>query len=181
MANRNLQAGLTQLKAGDYPEAIAQLETVLAEELDPGTLFKAKKALVKAYEKDGKLRLAWKLCEELSQSTIPQIQEWGDRTLAELDRCYPTLAGDILIGQKLNRKQKAIRALIHWFKRSPQRVSTLEKAWDIIQEEQQTHSNNSWFIKFIINWNIFRRISLLLGQTFQIWIKGKLHKFKTRK
>ncbi|MCT7997088.1 hypothetical protein [Laspinema olomoucense] len=181
MANRNLQAGLAQLKAGDYAEAIAQLEAVLVNELHPGTLFKAKKALVKAYEGDGKVRLAWKLCQELSESTSPEIRDWGDRTLAELDRRYPTLASEILIGQRLTRQQKVIRAFIQWLKRSPQRVSTLETSWNIIEEERDSHSDNSPLGKLTVNWNIFRRISLFLGKTFVIWIKAKWQKFKARK
>lgn len=182
MANRNLQAGLAQLKAGDYAEAIAQLEAVLVNELHPGTLFKAKKALVKAYEGEGKLHPAWQLCQELSESTSPEIRDWGDRTLADLDRRYPTLASEIRIGKALTRQQKMIRAFVQWLKRSPQRVSTLETAWNIIEEERQTHSdNNSPFGKLIVNWNIFRRISLFLGKTFWVWIKAKWQQFQSRK
>ncbi len=181
MANRNLQAGLTQLKAGDYAEAIAQLEAVLVNELHPGTLFKAKKALVKAYEGDGKLRQAWQLCQELSESTSPEIRDWGDRTLVELDQRYPTLASEILIGQRLTRQQKVIRALIQWFKRSPQRVSTLEMAWNIIEEERYNHPDNSPLVKLTLYWNIFRRISILLGKTFWVWIQAKWQKFESRK
>lgn len=181
MANRNLQAGLAQLKAGDYAEAIAQLEAVLVNELHPGTLFKAKKALVKAYEGDGKLRLAWKLCQELTESTSPEIREWGDRTLTELDQRYPTLASEILIGQRLTRQQKVIRAFIQWLKRSPQRVSTLEMAENIIEEERYSHSDNSPLVKLTVYWNIFRRISVLLGKNLWVWIKAKWQEVKTRK
>lgn len=182
MANRNLQAGLAQLKAGDYAEAIAQLEAVLVNELHPGTLFKAKKALVKAYEGDGKLRLAWKLCQELSESPSSEIRDWGDRTLAQLDQRYPTLASEILIGQRLTRQQKVIRALIQWVKKSPQRVSTLETAWNIIEEERYRHATqNSPWSKLTVYWNIFRRISLFLGKTFWVWMKAKWQKFQSRK
>lgn len=181
MANRNLQVGLAQLKAGDYAEAIAQLEAVLVNELHPGTLFKAKKALVKAYEGNGKLRQAWQLCQELSESTSPEIREWGDRTLAELDRRYPTLASEILIGKRLTRQQKVIRALIQWLKRSPQRVSTLEMGWNIIEEERYNHPDNSPLVKLTVYWNIFRRISILLGKTFWVWIQAKWQKFESRK
>lgn len=182
MENQNLKVGLAQLKAGDYAEAIAQLEAVLINELHPGTLFKAKKALVKAYEGDGKLRQAWQLCQELSESPSPQIRDWGDRTLADLDQRYPTLASEILIGQRLTRQQKVIRALIQWIKRSPQRVSMVETAWNIIEEERQAYSaNHSSWVKLTVNWNIFRRISLFLGKTLWVWIKAKWQKFKSPK
>ncbi|MCT7984364.1 hypothetical protein NG796_13755 [Laspinema sp. A4] len=182
MANRNLQAGLAQLKAGDYAEAIAQLEAVLVNELHPGTLFKAKKALVEAYEGDGKLRQAWKLCQELSESTSPEIRDWGDRTLADLDRRYPSLGSEILIGQRLTRQQKVIRAVIQWIKQSPQRVSTVETAWNIIEEERQAYSaDNSPLVKLTVNWNIFRRLSIFLGKTLWVWIKAKWQKFKSPK
>lgn len=181
MGNRNLQVGLAQLKAGDYAEAIAQLEAVLVNELHPGTLFKAKKALIKAYEGDGKLHQAWKLCQELSESTSPEIQDWGIATLAELDQRYPTLASEILIGNRLTRQQKVIRALIQWFKRSPQRVSTLETAWNIIEEERYNHPDHSPWVKLTVNWNIFRRISIFLGKTFWVWIKAKWQEFESRR
>ncbi|MGL5192576.1 MAG: hypothetical protein ACRC8Y_03080 [Chroococcales cyanobacterium] len=181
MANRNLQVGLAQLKAGDYAEAIAQLEAVLVNELHPGTLFKAKKALIKAYEGEGKLRQAWLLCQELSESTSPEIQDWGIATLAELDQRYPTLASEILIGNRLTRQQKVIRALIQWFKRSPQRVSTLEMAWNIIEEERYNHPDHSPLVKLTVYWHIFRRISILLGKTFWVWIKAKWQEFESRK
>jgi hypothetical protein len=181
MGNRNLQVGLAQLKAGDYGEAIAQLEAVLVNELHPGTLFKAKKGLVKAYEGDGKLRQAWKLCQELSESMSPEIREWGDRTLVELDQRYPTLASEMLIGNRLTRQQKAVRALIQWLKRSPQRVSLMEMAWNIIEEERYNHPDNSPLVKLTVYWNIFRRISFLLGKTFWVWIQAKWQEFQSRK
>jgi hypothetical protein len=180
MTNQNLQAGLKKLKAGDYPEAIAELETVLVEELHPGTLFKAKKALVKAYEGDRKLRQAWKLCQEIRESPVPEIQAWGDRALADLDSRYPSLASEVIVGRSPTPQQKAVRALIHWVKQSETRVAILENAWNIIEEERVTHQNQSPVEQVRVNWNIFRRISLLLAQNFQVWIQGQWTKFKAR-
>ena len=81
---QSLEAGLTALKARDYPRAIALLESVaqIAANQPPG--IRAQMGLVAAYKATGNLKKAIALCTSLTKNPNTQIKTWADRTLAEL-------------------------------------------------------------------------------------------------
>lgn len=81
---QSLEAGLTALKARDYPRAIALLESVAETAADQPLGTRAQMRLVAAYKATGNLKKAIALCTSLTKNPNTQIKTWADRTLAEL-------------------------------------------------------------------------------------------------
>ena len=75
-----LEAGLAALKQGNYPTAIAHLETVCQTQVSVPSQVKAQMGLVVAYERSGKISKAIALCQALVNSTNPQVREWATKT-----------------------------------------------------------------------------------------------------
>ena len=86
------EAGLAALKQGDYPRAIALLETTTLPLHDPLSI-KAQMGLVVAYTRNGNPQQAVTVCRALSQNKSPQIREWATRTLENLAKRYPQIPG----------------------------------------------------------------------------------------
>ncbi|HAX77345.1 MAG TPA: hypothetical protein DCY88_16305, partial [Cyanobacteria bacterium UBA11372] len=84
LPDSSVEAGLAALKKGDYNSAIAHLESVCNIELDPATIVRAQMGLVVAYTSTGKVQQAIALCQQLTQSTNPQVKQWADNKLAEI-------------------------------------------------------------------------------------------------
>ncbi|MBW4632060.1 MAG: M48 family metalloprotease [Iphinoe sp. HA4291-MV1] len=80
----SLEAGLSAVKQGDYQSAIATLEAVAQRVGNSNTLVQAQIGLVVAYAKSGQIPKAIALCETLTQSPNPQVQQWVNRTLEQL-------------------------------------------------------------------------------------------------
>jgi Zn-dependent protease with chaperone function len=87
----NLKAGLTAFKEGNYPEAIALLEPVVATPIDHPLLTKAQMGLVLAYERVGESQKAANLSHLLLQSADPQLQAWASQTLTALLQRHPEI------------------------------------------------------------------------------------------
>ncbi len=81
---QSLEAGLTALKARDYPRAIALLESVAESAADQPLGTRAQMRLVAAYTATGNLKKAIALCTSLTKNPNTQVKIWADRTLAEL-------------------------------------------------------------------------------------------------
>ena len=79
----NLEAGLAAFKQGNYPEAIALLESA------PLTHAQAQMGLAIAYAKTGEPLKAAALCRTLQQSDSPQTRQWAEKTLASLVKRFP--------------------------------------------------------------------------------------------
>jgi Zn-dependent protease with chaperone function len=79
----SLEAGLSAIKQGDFQSAIATLEAVAATD-NSNTVLQAQIGLVVAYAKSGNIPKAIALCETLTQSQNPQVQQWANRTLEQL-------------------------------------------------------------------------------------------------
>jgi Zn-dependent protease with chaperone function len=90
MGNSNLETGLAALKQGDYPTAIATLETICDEELHESTRLRAQMGLVQAYQRMGDRSQATKLCESLIQSKNAQAKKWAMAKLRELRPSKPS-------------------------------------------------------------------------------------------
>jgi Zn-dependent protease with chaperone function len=93
-SNSDLKAGLAAFKQKNYPAAIALLEAVLLEDgssrsPDSPLKVQAQMALAIAYERLGETVQATQICQSLAQSTDPQAQVWGRRTLATLAKRHP--------------------------------------------------------------------------------------------
>jgi Zn-dependent protease with chaperone function len=86
------EAGLAALKQGDYPRAIALLETTTLPPSNPLS-GKAQMGLVVAYTRNGNPQQAVTVCRALSQNKSPQIREWATRTLENLAKRYPQIPG----------------------------------------------------------------------------------------
>ncbi len=84
-----LEAGLAALKQGDYPTAIAHLETVCDNELSQKSILRAQMGLAIAYERNRHPQKAIALCQTLSQSSQTQVQDWAVKALADLTKRYP--------------------------------------------------------------------------------------------
>ncbi|UBF27401.1 M48 family metalloprotease [Kovacikia minuta CCNUW1] len=88
----DVEAGLTALKQGDYPRAIALLETTPLPPEHP-LFVKAQMGLVLAYVRNGNPQQASALGQSLYQNKNPQVKEWVLRTLQSLAKRYPQLPG----------------------------------------------------------------------------------------
>ncbi|MGA7937710.1 MAG: zinc metalloprotease HtpX [Kovacikia sp.] len=86
------EAGLVALKQGEYPRAIALLETTTLPSEHPLKL-KAQMGLVVAYTRNGNPQQAVILCQSLYQHKSPQVREWATQTLESLARRYPQIPG----------------------------------------------------------------------------------------
>lgn len=84
-ALRDTEIGLTALKQGDYPRAIALLETTTLPANHPLNI-KAKMGLVVAYTKNGDLQQAITICRSLLDHQSEQVREWATRTLENLEK-----------------------------------------------------------------------------------------------
>ena len=84
----SLETGLSALRCGDYPAAIAHLEAVCQTRLNQTALVRAQMGLVEAYDRTGEIIRAIALCQTLSQSTNPQVSSWALRNQAELTKRY---------------------------------------------------------------------------------------------
>ncbi len=80
----SLEAGLAAVKAGDYDQAIALLESVAETAADQPLGTRAQMRLVAAYTATGNLKKAIALCTSLTKNPNSQIKTWADRTLAQL-------------------------------------------------------------------------------------------------
>jgi len=82
-----LKTGLAALKQGDYQTAITHLEAVCHDQPLP-SLFRARAqmGLVVAYSKTGAIDRAFALCQTLTKSTNPQVQEWAVRIQVTLTK-----------------------------------------------------------------------------------------------
>ena len=80
-----LQSGLNALKQGTPHQAVALLSKLQSQpEATGAQKLKARMGLVRAYRALGQGAEAQKLCERLQQVNHPQVQQWAERTLAEL-------------------------------------------------------------------------------------------------
>ncbi|MDY7013687.1 MAG: M48 family metalloprotease [Cyanobacteriota bacterium] len=86
--NPSVEAGEAALQAGDFEEAIAQLEGVCAIELDGTLVSRARQALIVAYCRCGRPADAIALCHSLVQALTPETA-WANQTLADLIQRYP--------------------------------------------------------------------------------------------
>ncbi len=82
------EAGLAAVKQGDYPKAIALLETTSLPPNHPLN-FKAQMGLVVAYTRNGNPQKAITLCQALHRNENSQVKEWATRTLENLTRRFP--------------------------------------------------------------------------------------------
>lgn len=85
-----LEAGLAALKQGNYPTAIAHLETVCQTQVSVPSQVKAQMGLVVAYERSGKISKAIALCQALVNSTNPQVREWATKNITALTNRHPS-------------------------------------------------------------------------------------------
>lgn len=85
--NSSLKAGLAALKSGDYPTAIAILESICQIQHQTSRL-KAQMGLVVAYEHTGEINRALALCQILTNNSNPQVKEWAVRNLTQLTNRY---------------------------------------------------------------------------------------------
>lgn len=83
----SFEAGLSAIQQGDYQGAIATLEAVAATG-NSNSVLQAQIGLVVAYAKSGNIPKAIALCETLTQSQNPQVQQWANRTLKQLILAY---------------------------------------------------------------------------------------------
>ncbi|MEB3828915.1 hypothetical protein [Phormidium sp. CCY1219] len=181
MNSTNFRAGIAALKAEDYGEAIAHLESVLELELHQPTIERTKMALAIAYEGDGKPRLAWKTCQDLLQSKNAKVKQWADHSLSELDKRYPSLSSDVRLRRRRTVKERIIHTVIQWLKQSEQRLSFTETAWEIIEEERQKRKPTTPVEKLKLISNIVKRACIPLGQKLGAWIRAKMRKIKGKK
>lgn len=82
------EAGLAAFKQGDYPTAIALLESVSLP-ADHPLSDKVQMGLVIAHARSGEPSRAVALCHWLGQSDKPQLKEWAQQTLVSLEKRYP--------------------------------------------------------------------------------------------
>lgn len=75
---------MAALERGDYPRAIAELETLCRSTPDEAIRQQAQQALITAYRHNGQLLQARSLCERLACELLSPMQAWATQTLAEL-------------------------------------------------------------------------------------------------
>jgi Zn-dependent protease with chaperone function len=85
-ADSSLEAGLAALKQGNYQTAIAQLEPVASSQGHGTAGLQARVGLVMAYARMGELRKATALCQTLTETQNPQVQEWAKNALTHLTK-----------------------------------------------------------------------------------------------
>jgi hypothetical protein len=80
-----LRLGMDALKQGRFAQAVQTLECCL-QETDPGTkpYLQAQMHLVEAYQGNGQNEQAIALCQSLTTSDNPQVQQWAQQALREL-------------------------------------------------------------------------------------------------
>jgi Zn-dependent protease with chaperone function len=93
----SLEAGLVALKQGNYYAAITQLEPIAGNQNQSNTCLQAQVGLVMAYARTGEGSKAIALCQNLIESSNPQVKEWATRALEHLNK-----------RQKRNQKGKNI-------------------------------------------------------------------------
>jgi Zn-dependent protease with chaperone function len=81
-----LTAGLEAIKRRDYTAAIPLLETVAQTNSEDGMRLKAQAGLVKAYAAQGNLTWAIALCQSLLDHDAPDVRQWADNTLVQLNQ-----------------------------------------------------------------------------------------------
>jgi Zn-dependent protease with chaperone function len=81
-----LEAGLVALKQGNYQAAIAQLEPIASSQKSGTASLQAQVGLVMAYARIGRLSKAIALCQNLLESSNPQVKEWAERALEHLKK-----------------------------------------------------------------------------------------------
>lgn len=91
--NSSLKAGLAALRSGDYPTAIAILESICQTQHQTSRL-KAQMGLVVAYEHTGEINRALALCQILTNSSNSQVKEWAVRHLTQLTNRYPSAGSE---------------------------------------------------------------------------------------
>lgn len=99
-ALRDTEVGLTALKQGDYPRAIALLETTTLPANHPLNI-KAKMGLVVAYTKNGDLQQAVTICRSLVDHQSAQVREWATRTLENLEKRFTNSDQDGETGREI--------------------------------------------------------------------------------
>ncbi|NDJ21299.1 M48 family metalloprotease [Nostoc sp. B(2019)] len=85
-AESSLEAGLVALKQGNYQTAIAQLEPIASNQENGTASLQAQVGLVMAYARSGEAPKAIALCQNLTESNNPQVQEWATRALEHLTK-----------------------------------------------------------------------------------------------
>ncbi|MBW4562966.1 MAG: M48 family metalloprotease [Mojavia pulchra JT2-VF2] len=85
-AESSLEAGLVALKQGNYQAAIAQLEPIASSQKSGTASLQAQVGLVMAYARIGRLSKAIALCQNLLESSNPQVKEWAERALEHLKK-----------------------------------------------------------------------------------------------
>ncbi|MBE9034867.1 M48 family metalloprotease [aff. Roholtiella sp. LEGE 12411] len=85
-AESSLEAGLVALKQGNYQTAIAQLEPITSNQENGTASLQAQVGLVMAYARSGEAPKAIALCQNLTKSNHPQVQEWATRALEHLTK-----------------------------------------------------------------------------------------------
>lgn len=78
----SLEVAQAAMERGDYPEAIAHLERVRSEEIDPERVARAQQGLVAAYARSDRLQEAIDLCAWLAEDV--RANPWAPKTLADL-------------------------------------------------------------------------------------------------
>jgi Zn-dependent protease with chaperone function len=82
-----LEAGLSSVKQGNYPEAIKFLERFLVAQagaLNHPDAIKAQMGLVMAYARSGRSKKAASLCRELNRSENVKVRAWATQVLGEI-------------------------------------------------------------------------------------------------
>ncbi|AUT01260.1 Zn-dependent protease with chaperone function [Nostoc sp. CENA543] len=85
-AKSSLEAGLVALKQGNYREAIAHLEPLASHQGNETAGLQARVGLVMAYARSGEVRKAIALCQTLTDSQNPKVQEWAKTALVHLTK-----------------------------------------------------------------------------------------------
>ncbi|WP_427159188.1 M48 family metalloprotease [Aliinostoc sp. HNIBRCY26] len=85
-AKSSLEAGLVALKQGNYQAAIAQLQPLASHQGDETVSLQARVGLVMAYARSGEVRKAIALCQTLTDSQNPKVQEWAKTALVHLTK-----------------------------------------------------------------------------------------------
>lgn len=80
----SLETGLTALKQGNYYAAITHLTPIASKPEQNNTILQAQVGLVMAYAHTEEIPKAIALCDNLINSSNPQVQEWAKRALEHL-------------------------------------------------------------------------------------------------
>ncbi|HLP91116.1 MAG TPA: zinc metalloprotease HtpX [Nostocaceae cyanobacterium] len=82
----SLEAGLLAFKQGNYHAAITKLEPIANSQSSQKASLQAQVFLVTAYARTGQVAKAIALCNNLTNSKNPQIQDWAKRALEYLQQ-----------------------------------------------------------------------------------------------